>query len=278
MGRLVISGILLLLSPGLFAEDLPTPGELLKELGVSGQYVTVVEPHQSDASHKTHVTYLAVLASKVLDHLFGHDWQSPDNDVVFSATDGDQYAVNSERFMRYKAYLAYARADARPFTLENNEGQTTELGPYYLIWDNIGDPSLIRQGAYGWPYQAVQVDLRPVSAYLAILPASASQQALDGFALFKEYCLTCHQIANIGGEKLPVDLRRFLCSLNDPELEALIDNPGDALQKGGMPPLDPRLQGEERRQSIDLIIAYLRALRSEGQSCQPESVHQRSKD
>jgi mono/diheme cytochrome c family protein len=268
----LISCALVLLSAGSFAEDLPAPEELLKDMGVSGQYVTVVEPHQSGTSRQTHITYLAVLANKVLDRLFGHDWQSPDNDVVFFATDGYQFAANADRFMHYRAYLAYARADGKPFTLVDNKGQRTELGPYYLIWDNIDEPSLIRQGAYGWPYEVTQVRLRPVSAYAPLLPERASRQAREGFALVKEYCLTCHRVAGIGGEKLPADLRPFLCSLNDSELEALIDNPNDATQKGGMPPLDPQLQGAGRRQTIELIVAYLRVLRPEGQSCQAESA------
>ena len=268
MQRLILSGMLLLLAPGLSAVELPAPAELLKQMGVSGHYVTVVEPHQSDSSHQTHVTYLAVRANQVLDHLFGPHWQSPDNDVVFSAADGYQFAGRPERFTQYKAYLAYARGDGDAFTLVNKEGRLTELGPYYLVWDNIQDPSLVMQGAYGWPYEVLQVDLRPVSAYLPLLPASASQQALDGFVLFKEYCLTCHQVAGIGGQKLSTDLRQLLCPLKEPELRALIDNPGDALQKAGMPPLDKGLEGEGRKQTIDLIVAYLRALQSEGQSCQ----------
>ncbi len=272
MQRLIISWILFLSAPGLSAVELPAPGELLKQIGVSGHYVTVVEPHQPNQSHQTHVTYLAVQANQVLDHLFGNDWQSLDDDVVFSATDGYQFAGNFERFVRYKAYLAYARADGNPFTIVNNDGQTIELGPYYLIWDNIDDASLVRQGAYGWPYQVTQVDLRPVSAYAPLLPENASRQARDGFTLFKEFCLNCHQIANIGGQKLPTDLRQSLCSLKDSELRALIDNPGDALRKGGMPPLDVQLQGEGRRQTLDLIMAYLRALQPEGQSCQSKNV------
>ena len=175
-------------------------------MGVSGHYLTVVEPHQSDASHRTHVTYLAVAANQVLDHLFGRRWQSSDSDVVFSAADGYQFAGGSERFTQYKVYLAYARADGKPFRMVTSEGQRTELGPYYLIWDNFEDPSLIMQGAYGWPYEVVQVDLRPVSAYAPLLPAGASRQARDGFVLFfQEYCLICHQIAGIGVQKLSSD-------------------------------------------------------------------------
>jgi len=272
MQRLILACMLLLSAPGLSAVELPAPAELLKQLGASGHYVTVVEPHQSDPSHQTHVTYLAVQANQVLDHLFGPHWQSSDNDVVFSAADGYQYAGGSERFTRDKAYLAYARADGRAFALVNKEGQQTELGPYYLIWDNIADPSLIMQGAYGWPYAVLQVDVRPVSAYAPLLPESASTQVRDGFVLFKEYCLICHQVAGIGGEKLATDLRQVLCPLKASDLRALIDNPGDALRMGGMPPLDEGLQGEERRQTIDLIMAYLQALQAEDRSCQMESV------
>ena len=268
MHRLLVSCMLFLLAPGAPAVELPPPAELLKQMGVSGHYVTVVEPHLSDSLHTTHVTYLAVGAEQVLDHLFGRRWQSSDYDVVFSAADGYQFAGRPERFTQYKAYLAYARGDGDAFTLVNKEGRLTELGPYYLVWDNIQDPSLVMQGAYGWPYEVLQVDLRPVSAYLPLLPASASQQALDGFVLFKEYCLTCHQVAGIGGQKLSTDLRQSLCPFKESELKALIDKPGDALRKGGMPPLDDGLQGEGRHQTIDLIVAYLRALQSEGQSCQ----------
>ena len=273
MRRLVISCMLFLLTPGLSAVELPAPAELLKQMRISGHYVTVVEPHQSDASHRTHVTYLAVPANQVLDHLLGYHWQSSDGDVVFSAADGYQFAGGSERFRRYKAYLAYARADGSPFTLVDKKGQRTELGPYYLIWDNIEDPSLIMQGAYGWPYEVLQVDLRPVSAYAPLLPASASRQARDGFVLFKEYCLICHQVAGIGGEKLSTDLRQSLCPWKESDLKALIDNPGEAFQKAGMPPLDAGLQGEERRQTIDLLMAYLQALQPEGQSCRSDNVH-----
>ena len=272
MRRLVLSCMSLLLVPGLSAVELPAPPELLKQMGVSGHYVTVVEPHKSDPSHRTHVTYLAVEANQVFDHLFGYQWESPDSDVVFSAADGYQYAAGVERFKQYKAYLAYARADGDAFTLEDKDGQRTELGPYYLIWDNIADPSLIMQGAYGWPYEIVHVDVRPVGAYAPLLPANASRQARDGFVLFKEYCLICHQAAGIGGQKLSTDLRQLLCPLKESELKAMIDEPGEALRKGGMPPLDEGLQGEGRRQTIDLIVAYLQALQPEGQPCQMENV------
>jgi len=276
MHRLVVSCIVFLAAPGLFAVEFPAPGELLKEMGVSGQYVAVTEPHQSDASHQAHVTYLALSAGKVLDHLFGPEWRSPGNDIVFSSADGYQFAVDVERFTRYKSYLAYARADARPFALVNNQGKRVELGPYYLIWDNIDDPDLIRQGAYGWPYEVGQVDVRPVSAYVPLLPESASPEVRDGFALFKEYCLVCHQVANLGGRKLPTDLRQLLCSRKDSELRTLIDSPGDALRKGGMPPLDPQLQGEGRKQTIDLIMVYLRSLQPRGRSCPSENVRRTS--
>jgi hypothetical protein len=269
---LVFICILFLFPPALSAVELPTPAELLKQMGVTGKPVTVVEPHQSDPLHTTNATYLAVPASQVLDHLFGRRWRSPDSDVVFFATDEYQYAGGFKQFEQYNAYLAFARADGESFALENCGRSPTALGPYYLIWDNIKDPALIKQDGYGWPYQVTRVDLRPVSDYDPLLPVNPSQQARDGFILFKEYCLNCHQIASIGGRKWPADLRQSLCPLTDSELKALINYPNCDLRNGGMPDLNGWLQGEERKQTIDLIVAYLRAMQAEGQSCQSENV------
>jgi hypothetical protein len=266
--------MLFLFTPTLPAVELPSPAELLQQMKVTGQPVTVVEPHQSDPSHRTNITYLAVPANQVLDHLFGRRWRSPDSDVVFFAIDEYQFAGGFKQFEKYNAYLAFARADGEPFTIINKKGAQTELGAYYLIWDNIKAPALINHDGYGWPYQVARVNLRPVSDYNPLLPANLSEQARNGFVLFKEYCLTCHQIANVGGHKWPTDLRQSVCPLTDSELKTLIDKPGDAFQ--GMPPLNEWVQGKERKQTIDLIVAYLRAMQPEGQSCQSENVRQTS--
>ena len=188
------------------------------------------------------------------------------NRILFSGPTG------FEQFEKYNAYLAFARADEEHFELVNCGRLSTELGPYYLIWDNIKDPALIKQDGYGWPYQVTRVDLRPVNAYDPLLPANPSQQVHDGFVLFKEYCLTCHQIADIGGRKLTTDLRQSLCPLTESDLRELINYPSCALRSGGMPVLNEWLQGDERKHTVDLIAAYLRAMQPKGQSCQSGSV------
>jgi len=127
-------------------------------------------------------------------------------------------------------------------------------------------------GGYGWPYQVTRVELRPVSDYAPLLPASPSQEVRDGFVLFKEYCLTCHQIADIGGRKLTTDLRQSLCPLTDSDLRELINYPSCALRSGGMPVLNEWLQGDDRKHTVDLIAAYLRAMQPKGQSCQSGNV------
>jgi hypothetical protein len=133
MRRLVISCILFLLTSTLSAVELPAPTELLKQTGVSAHSVTVVEPHESHSSKTTDVTYVAVPAIQVLDHLLGRGWRSADNDVVFLAADKYQFAGSIDQFERYKAYFAFARADKKPFTVEMNKGEPIALGPYYLI-------------------------------------------------------------------------------------------------------------------------------------------------
>jgi mono/diheme cytochrome c family protein len=268
MQRLVISCLLFLLAPALSAVELPAPAALLKQPGVSAQSVKVVEPHESHPSQTTDVTYRAVPAIQVLDHLLGRGWRSADNDVVFLATDKYQFAGSIDEFERYKAYFAFARADGKPFTVEIEKGKPIALGPYYLIWDNINAPALIKRDGYAWPFQVTRVELRPKSDYDRLLPANPSRPVRDGFALVKQYCLTCHQIANIGGRKKDTDLRQSVCPLRDSQLKALINNPSDASRAAGMPALNEWLQGEERKRTIDLIVAYFRAMPPEGQSCQ----------
>jgi hypothetical protein len=58
-------------------------------------------------------------------------------------------------------------------------------GPYYLIWDNRGDPDLLSEGARNWPYQVIDVSfsnaseaaLRPPGFNPALEPGLSSAKA-----------------------------------------------------------------------------------------------------
>jgi hypothetical protein len=132
-------------------------------------------------------------------------------------------AVASTKLKKYRAFLAFARSDGTPFTVDNisqNE-QKNPLGPYYLIWDNFGAPELLRQGAYDWPYQITSIEWRSKTEDQILRPVGSSKMLEQGFEETRKYCLTCHSIRGIGGKKYPVDLiRATSCRWQEQDLKA----------------------------------------------------------
>src|SRR5690348_3503264 len=64
-------------------------------------------------------------------------------------------------FTKHEAYLAIAVPGANDFSVFSkiHGNQPVELGPFYLVWKNVGDAVLMAQGPNFWPYQLTTVDL-----------------------------------------------------------------------------------------------------------------------
>jgi hypothetical protein len=247
------------------AVELPPPAELSSEYKLPSRKVTVVEPHESTNDRQKLVDYTALPIDQLLTHWFGDRWAAEEAEIVFLAKDGYRSVVPGPKLKKYRAFLAFARADGAPFTVDNrsqNE-RSIPLGPYYLIWDNRETPELLRQGAYGWPYQVTAVEWRSKSEDRALLPARASSIVEQGFAETKEYCLTCHNIRGIGGNKYPVDLIQATCRWQASDLKAWIDSPSRIKPGTAMPPLARLLPETERQRMIGHIVGYLSALKAE---------------
>ncbi|MEW6039251.1 MAG: cytochrome c family protein [Pseudomonadota bacterium] len=243
------------------AVELPPPDRLESETGVPAETVEVIEPHASSPGHELRVGYRGFGMAGLLDRLFGERWKAPGTEVVFFAQDGYRSSTDSGRFLAGAAWLAFGRADGKPFAVDNPSQHQSgvALGPYYLIWDNLHDPLARAQGAYGWPYQVVRIDLATPADYAAARPSDADPAASEGFGQAKKYCLTCHRIAGIGGEKLPGDLREISRPLSDQALKSWIIEPQKMRPGTTMPPLAPLVPEIERNRIADLIIHYLRA-------------------
>jgi len=85
----------------------------------------------------------------VISAALGPEWEAKTKTIEFRALDGYVSRVDVTRLANGKAYMAFARADRSPFTVNNlaqNE-KNVPLGPYYLIWDNRADPELLLEGA-----------------------------------------------------------------------------------------------------------------------------------
>lgn len=242
------------------AVELPPPGRLESEARVPAETVEVVEPHASSPGHELRISYRGFGMTGLLTRLFGERWKIPGTEVVFFSRDGYRSGVDSGRFLAGSAWLAVSRADGRSFTVDNPSQHESgvALGPYYLIWDNLHDPAARAQGAYGWPYQVVRIDLATPADYAAARPQEADTAATEGFKHARKYCLTCHRVAGIGGEKFPADLREISRPLSDQALKSWIIEPQKMRPGTSMPPLDVLLPEAERNRTADAIVRYLR--------------------
>ncbi|MEZ4816104.1 MAG: cytochrome c [Bdellovibrionota bacterium] len=230
------------------------------------QIATPVKVTVHEAHLNTPIEYLAFPMVALLNSQFGEEWKKSDG-ILFTALDGYRSDVSIEKILKYKPLLAFSFADeSKAFKIDNkaqNE-KDVELGPYYLIWDNIRNAELKRTGAYGWPYQVDQIDrIQYASYYAKAFPIkNPTPDHKKGFELFKTYCMSCHSVSGEeGGAKGP----------------ALYPNPG-VIQRGyssfrkwtqspskvkagtTMPPLNTNLTAKERDEVSSLIYKYLIAL------------------
>jgi mono/diheme cytochrome c family protein len=246
------------------AVELLPPVDLAEKYDLPSRKVTVVEPHESTAERHKFVDYRVLPLDGLLTHWFGGRWASEDAEIVFFAKDGYRSAVAGTKLKKYRAFLAFARSDGTPFTVDNisqNE-QKIPLGPYYLIWDNLGAPELLRQGAYDWPYQITSIEWHSKTEDQILRPVGSSKMLEEGFEETREYCLTCHSIRGIGGKKYPVDLIQATCRWQEQNLKAWIDSPSRIKPGTTMPPLARTLPEIERQRIIERIVGYLKTMQS----------------
>ncbi len=252
----LVSLVALAASPA-FAEKLPAP-EAFEKAGLAATTLTVVEPHESAPGHRVEVAYRAFPAAPALAVALGPDWASPGGEVEFRALDGYVSRIPVARLIGGKAWLAYARADGRPFVADNlGQNQTAvPLGPWYLIWDNRDDPALIAQGGRDWPYQTAEASVATGSD-AALRPPGFDPSLEPGLAAAKANCLLCHKVNGWGGDKAAADLAALTRSLQKPDFMAWTLNPASADAKTTMPALLPEAPAPERSATAEAIYAYL---------------------
>ncbi|MCV2350725.1 cytochrome c [Paucibacter sp. Y2R2-4] len=265
---LIAVGVLLSLGMPAQAELLPTPADLQARMPVKPQEFTVIEPHLSfKGEPPVRRLYRGYSADQVLGLLLGPDWRKrSQQELEFRALDGYVSRIPVERFARYKASLVFALADASQSFTVDNKGQNEKnvpLGPYYLVWDNIGAPELLAEGASYWPYQITQITLRQADS-AALLPASLGEGAAQRWGehaqLAQKYCLSCHQINGFGGDKMPLNLAVRAKLLDDRSWHVWLLTPQAFKPGTSMPPLPEALPHAEREAIAAKLHAYLKAL------------------
>jgi hypothetical protein len=149
------------LVPGLAsAAELPSPDALEARLRQAPAVVEVRNPHLALGLAAPVLAFRGFPASAVLDALLGSNWRADGaGEIEFRAADGYRSAIPAANFLQYRAWLVYERADGAAFATDNvyQDKRDIPLGPWYLVWDNIGSPDLIPLGDHYWPYQVVGV-------------------------------------------------------------------------------------------------------------------------
>jgi cytochrome c2 len=221
--------------------------------------VRVFEPYEG-----REVEFDALPFAPLLDAIYGTDWRS-EEELLFTCSDGYQPTVPVQRALMYDAWLAFARLDQPDFSiqkLESGSRKRIDLSPFYLVWDNLTDDSLRRDGDYGWPYQLVGIDLvRTRDRFPRTAPpGDAPAEALAGYRAFRVHCSRCHAINGQGGSIGPeLNSLASPVEIRDADwLRRWIDDPSRLLPTARMPRLNPQLA--DREQTIEDLLAYLRAM------------------
>jgi hypothetical protein len=256
-----IHGVLLLLlllpSNHSNAVMLPKVEELERLLAESPAGIEVVEPHLVEGNSRPHVVYLGYPAEKVFRGIFGDQWKTAAY-IEFRALDGYVSRIPTERFGRHRAYLVFAKKDAREFRVDNlaQHERDVPLAPYYLVWDNILQPELIREGGTYWPYQVNEILMSSPSPEPGIAAGAKSRDALD----LEKYCLNCHHVNGSGGNKAPFDLAERARILGEENFLAWVLNPASIRPETRMPAINEGMPESERRALAFRLFVYLNQL------------------
>lgn len=255
--------VLMFLGSHVFAEPLSlSVKQIKKDLAADVVDIKVLELHESSEDKAVEVVYTGIPLQKLLQYLYPKTWQDFDGEIYFYALDGYLSILGAGKARQGEAYMTFARADGKAFTIDNRNRNEKDvpLAPFYLVWDNLNNPLLRTSNAYSWPYQLYQTELVPETIVQSLLPPNASAQVEAGFDAFRDNCLSCHNINGFGGKKYGMDVRQVIKALSREELYEWIDKPSAINKYTAMPPLAPGITGENRQRTINSIIDYLQAI------------------
>jgi cytochrome c2 len=225
---------------------------------IPSQTVRVFDPLE-----KKEIEYVGLPLKAVLDKTFGPDWKKRE-EALFICSDGYRAPVSIQRIQEHDAFLAFERKGSDRFAITEKVAKPREVdvGPFYLVWENIHDQVTKAEGGNGWPFQVVGIDLITFAERYPGLtpPAKASASAKRGYEVFRKHCVSCHALDGQGGKlgpelNTPVSVTEYF---KEPWLKKWIINPS-ALRAGtSMPAVVPA--GPEQGRKVDDLIAYLKTM------------------
>lgn len=239
--------------------NLPIPGASVFNMHEAP--ISVIEPHRSTPLKPVNATYLGYPVIPVLDQLFGDKWRQADALIGFESKDGYLSMIPATQLLSYPAFLVYARADGDDFSVETHPlNDRVDLGPWYLVWDNLLNPRLLSDGATYWPYQVEKIGLIDASSKAKLFPKMMPEQYKEGEQYTEKYCLSCHQLNGVGGHKVPIDLGAWVANQSFARFATWVLDPSGKNPMTQMPSLAPERPASERQLIARQIYGYLRAM------------------
>jgi cytochrome c2 len=199
---------------------------------------------------------------ELLNLAFGEKWKRYDL-VKFISRDGYQPLIPRDTITAHRGLVAFKEQGQDGFTpFRRGQGQEIDPGPYFLVWDNIGDPSAKTEHWLSWPWQLVGIELTRLEREFprTAPPAGAPEEAERGFTAFLQHCVKCHQVNGEGGDvgpelNYPVSVTEYW----QPEwLPKFIADPTSVRRNSKMVGFYPGVQNREA--IIRDIISYLKAM------------------
>lgn len=201
--------------------------------------------------------------TQILDEFTGINWRTNDG-ILFTALDGYKVDVPVSKILKFDPLITFSYKDgARAFKVDKKDGKDlADLGPFYLVWDNLRHPELLKEGNDDWPFQIAKVE--PISYsifYSNVFPFSKTSNLKEGFEFYKRNCMTCHALNGQGGTKGP-ELWPYprLAKMNRKKFLTWVLNPEQVAPGTTMPAMFPEASLEDRKSSASKIYDYLIAL------------------
>ena len=173
--------------------------------------------------------------------------------IVFECIDGYKPEMPLELFLNANPYLAFEDIDApkgsqwEPIIKNGNE---MNAAPFYIVYPSVSE----KDAQYKWPYNLVKIYLEPLNQSTKELFPTNNKALESGYTLFKNKCLNCHSINEIGGTMGPeLNFPKSVTEYwKENELVDYIVNPASFRNKVKMPTL-----GISKQQSQE-IVDYLK--------------------
>lgn len=225
--------------------------ELTKDTLRAACALVVVEVE--DPYYRTAKRFRACPLTRILKLGFGAAESVAGQDLLLRAVDGYTRAVSGDQLLLEGAYLAFEDADHDAGGFFPIDRRQVDPAPFYLIWqgEGRGDTS-----AWPWPYQLRTIEIAPFEArFPHTVPegAAADSPAVQGYALFRQECFSCHAINGEGGKVGP-DLnvpQSIMAYRPNEQIRAFIRNPS-TFRYTTMPAHEHLSEGE-----LDQLLAYL---------------------